>query len=109
MIQHYFLAAWIPGPGETDSFYTRVVDGNRYMLGMRGPVQTVPAGATGDFRTRVYVGPKLPDVLEEIAPNLELTVDYGVLHHHRPAAVLAAEGIHASSATGAGRSSSSPS
>jgi len=42
-------------------------------------VQIVPAGSTGDFRTRLYVGPKLPDVLEKVAPNLQLTVDYGVL------------------------------
>ncbi|HHW77329.1 MAG TPA: membrane protein insertase YidC [Xanthomonadaceae bacterium] len=79
MIQHYFLGAWIPNPGETDDFYTRVVGGNRYVLGMRGAVQTVPAGSSGDFRTRLYVGPKLANVLEEIAPNLHLTVDYGVL------------------------------
>ncbi|MCB1794369.1 MAG: membrane protein insertase YidC [Candidatus Competibacteraceae bacterium] len=79
MIQHYFLGAWLPNPGETDDFYTRVVGGNRYVVGMRGAVQAVPAGATGDFHTRLYVGPKLPSVLEEIAPNLQLTVDYGKL------------------------------
>ena len=79
MIQHYFLGAWIPGSGETDSFYTRVVGGNRYVVGMTGAEQTVPAGATGDFRTGLYVGPKLADVLDQAAPNLHLTVDYGVL------------------------------
>ncbi len=79
MIQHYFLGAWVPNPGETEDFYTKAVDGSRYVVGMRGAVQTVPVGATGDFRTRLYVGPKLPDVLEKIAPNLQLTVDYGVL------------------------------
>ncbi len=79
MIQHYFLGAWVPNVGEADDFYTKVVGGNRYVLGMRGAVQAVPAGATGDFRTRLYVGPKLPDVLEKIAPNLQLTVDYGSL------------------------------
>ncbi|HRF62241.1 MAG TPA: membrane protein insertase YidC [Candidatus Competibacter sp.] len=79
MIQHYFLGAWVPNAGETDDFYTKVVGGNRYVLGMRGEVQTVPAGATGDFRTRLYVGPKLPNVLEDVAPNLHLTVDYGML------------------------------
>ncbi len=79
MIQHYFLGAWVPNPGETDDFYTKVVGGNRYVLGMRGAVQTVPAGATGDFHTRLYVGPKLPKVLEDVAPNLQLTVDYGML------------------------------
>ena len=79
MIQHYFLGAWIPNAGEADDFYTKVVGGNRYVVGMRGAVQTVPAGATGDFRTRLYVGPKLSNVLEETAPNLQLTVDYGML------------------------------
>ena len=80
MIQHYFLGAWIPDAGETNNFYTlKVAGGSRYAVGMRGAVQTVPAGATGDFRTRLYVGPKLPDVLAEIAPNLQLTVDYGSL------------------------------
>ncbi len=79
MIQHYFLGAWIPGTGETDDFYTKAVGGNRYVVGMRGAVQTVPAGANGDFHTRLYIGPKLPDVLKQVAPNLQLTVDYGML------------------------------
>jgi YidC/Oxa1 family membrane protein insertase len=46
---------------------------------MTSAVQSIPAGATGDFQTRLYVGPKLPEVLDEIAPNLHLTVDYGSL------------------------------
>ena len=79
MIQHYFLGAWIPGAGETDTFYTKSVGSDRYVVGMTGAMQTVPAGASGDFRTQLYVGPKLPDVLEKIAPNLQLTVDYGKL------------------------------
>ncbi|MFO1422984.1 MAG: membrane protein insertase YidC [Candidatus Competibacteraceae bacterium] len=80
MIQHYFLGAWIPNPGEAEDFYTRKTESaNRYIVGMRGAVQTVPAGATGDFHTHLYVGPKLPDLLEKIAPNLQLTVDYGKL------------------------------
>jgi YidC/Oxa1 family membrane protein insertase len=79
MIQHYFLGAWIPNAGETDTFYTKAVGNNRYVVGMTGAAQTVAAGAAGDFRTQLYVGPKLPDVLEKIAPNLQLTVDYGVL------------------------------
>ncbi|HOB62044.1 MAG TPA: membrane protein insertase YidC [Candidatus Competibacteraceae bacterium] len=79
MIQHYFLGAWVPGPDETDTFYTRVVGGNRYVVGMTSAEQTVAPSAAADFRTRLYVGPKLPNVLESIAPNLQLTVDYGTL------------------------------
>ncbi len=79
MIQHYFLGAWVPNPGETDTFYTKAVGSNRYLVGMTGEAQLVPAGESRDFRTRLYVGPKLPDVLEKVAPNLQLTVDYGKL------------------------------
>ncbi|HCB14731.1 MAG TPA: membrane protein insertase YidC [Gammaproteobacteria bacterium] len=79
MIQHYFLGAWIPNAGETDTFYTKSIDGHRYVVGMTSAVQSIPAGATGDFRTRLYMGPKLPDILDKIAPNLHLTVDYGKL------------------------------
>jgi YidC/Oxa1 family membrane protein insertase len=79
MIQHYFLGAWVPNPGEINTFYTKAVSGNRYVVGMTGEAQLVPAGESRDFRTRLYVGPKLPDVLETVAPNLHLTVDYGTL------------------------------
>jgi YidC/Oxa1 family membrane protein insertase len=79
MIQHYFLGAWAPAPDEINDFYTRAVGGNRYVVGMRGPLQTVPAGEAGDFSTRLYMGPKLAEVLGEIEPNLHLTVDYGML------------------------------
>ena len=80
MIQHYFLGAWIPDPAATENFYTRKAEGaERYIAGMRGDIKTVPPGATEEFHTRLYVGPKLPDVLETIAPNLQLTVDYGTL------------------------------
>ncbi|HRY16871.1 MAG TPA: membrane protein insertase YidC [Candidatus Competibacteraceae bacterium] len=79
MIQHYFLGAWIPNAGETDTFYTKSIDDHRYVVGMTSAVQSIPVGATGDFRTRLYMGPKLPDILDKIAPNLHLTVDYGKL------------------------------
>lgn len=80
MIQHYFLGAWIPDPVAEENFYTRKAEGaDRYIAGMRGEVKAVPTGATEEFHTRLYVGPKLPDVLEKIAPNLQLTVDYGKL------------------------------
>jgi YidC/Oxa1 family membrane protein insertase len=79
MIQHYFLAALVPNKGQTDTFYTKVIDGNRYVLGMLEQPQTVPPGGTGDFSTRLYAGPKIQSMLEKVAPNLRLTVDYGYL------------------------------
>jgi YidC/Oxa1 family membrane protein insertase len=79
MIQHYFLAAWIPEQTMIDNFYSRVVGGNHYILGMVGGQQDAPAGGATTFETQLYVGPKIQDRLEEVAPYLNLTVDYGIL------------------------------
>ena len=79
MIQHYFLAAWLAGDAERNQVYSKVSDGNKYVLGMVSPAQTVAAGETKTFSNRMFVGPKLQAQLEVAAPNLELTVDYGWL------------------------------
>ncbi|WP_295435081.1 membrane protein insertase YidC [uncultured Thiodictyon sp.] len=79
MIQHYFLAAWIPPRGVEESFYTNVLDGNRYVIGQFSPAVTIAPGATQAFPNQLFLGPKLPDALDKIAPGLGLTVDYGWL------------------------------
>lgn len=79
MIQHYFLGAIIPETGEPNHYYSRALDGNRFVLGLVGPTHTVAAGATENFASRIFLGPKLQDHLGAVAPGLELTVDYGVL------------------------------
>jgi YidC/Oxa1 family membrane protein insertase len=80
MIQHYFLAAWIPDQNEFNNFYTKALDNNRFVLGMvESNRQTISAGGSATFHSRLYVGPKIQDKLEEVAPYLNLTVDYGLL------------------------------
>ncbi len=79
MIQHYFVAALIPDRDKEERYYTKTLSGPRYVIGLISPQATVPAGASVEFHTRVYVGPKLQDHLAEVAPGLELTVDYGRL------------------------------
>ena len=79
MIQHYFLGAWIPPQNELNNFYTNVVDGSRYILGLQTAETKIPAGQTGHFSGELFVGPKEHPRLVGAAPNLELTVDYGYL------------------------------
>jgi YidC/Oxa1 family membrane protein insertase len=79
MIQHYFLAAWIPAAEETQRYYTRALSGERYVIGMIGQPVKVAAGSEQITDARLFVGPKLQDVMEKVAPGLELTVDYGKL------------------------------
>ena len=81
MIQHYFLAAWVPNKDQQTTFYSRVLNkqGNpKYVLGFVNTV-SVPQGATEDVSTKLYVGPKLQHSLEALSEGLDLTVDYGVL------------------------------
>jgi YidC/Oxa1 family membrane protein insertase len=79
MIQHYFLAAWIPSKEEGNNYYSKVSADGRYILGMIGAPLTIPAGQSASLGAKFFVGPKIQDELEEIAEGLELTVDYGIL------------------------------
>ena len=80
MIQHYFLAAWIPDTGKKNYYYSRFNrNKGHYTLGTRTSATTIAAGETGEIKSRLVVGPKLQYELESIAPGLDLTVDYGVL------------------------------
>lgn len=79
MMQHYFLAAWIPPRGEQDTFYTKVLDNSRYIIGKYSLAVSIAPGATHEFNNQLFVGPTLQDTLEGIAPGLELAVDYGWL------------------------------
>jgi YidC/Oxa1 family membrane protein insertase len=79
MIQHYFLAAWLPPAGEVQTFFTSVREDSKYLIGSYTAAVTVPAGASHAFTERLFVGPKLQDTLASVAPGLELAVDYGWL------------------------------
>ncbi len=79
MIQHYFLAAWIPSKEEGNNYYTKVPGNGNYIIGMIGAPLSVAAGMSSNLTAKLFVGPKLQDELEQLAEGLELTVDYGVL------------------------------
>ena len=79
MIQHYFVAAWIPPSGEENGFYTKALADDHFVIGAYTPVLEVPAGASKAFQAQLFAGPKLQRVLETTAPGLDLTVDYGAL------------------------------
>lgn len=79
MIQHYFVAAWIPPSGEENGFYTKALSDDHFVIGAYTPVLEVPAGGSKAFQAQLFAGPKLQRVLETTAPGLDLTVDYGAL------------------------------
>lgn len=79
MLQHYFFAAWVPPAQEQDHFYSAVLPGERYQIGCYTPAAQVASGASHLFVGSLVVGPKLQNQLRDIAPGLDLVVDYGWL------------------------------
>ncbi|MFZ5561586.1 MAG: membrane protein insertase YidC [Pseudomonadota bacterium] len=80
MVQHYFVAAWIPDANAKNNYSTRVnAETNDNFAGFTGPTINVAPGASARQSASLYIGPKIQDRLEKISDGLELTVDYGML------------------------------
>ena len=79
LLQHYFLSAWVTNDDASYLYYGMRNSSGKYRFGLTGPAQTIPAHQSGEFALRFYVGPKTLTRLDEIAENLNLTVDYGFL------------------------------
>ncbi len=78
MQEHYFLSAWIPTAGSTNHFYSRFVD-EQYIIGMVSQPFKVAPGSSLTIASKLYTGPEITSNLEQIAPGLNLTIDYGIL------------------------------
>ena len=78
MLQHYFVAAIVPAAGESASFSNAVLSNGRYLMREVGSNLNVAPGSQASTRTRIYLGPKLRQDLEQISPGLGLTMDYGI-------------------------------
>ena len=77
--QHYFISAWIPDPESINRYSVRRNELNQYFGVFTSEAFTVPSGSTGSETVQYYAGPKDQYVLAEIAPNLDLTIDYSFL------------------------------
>lgn len=78
ILQHYFVSAWIPAQDQQHTYNGRYVRGN-YIFGFYDNAVTVAPGETANIGAQLYAGPKIQDRLEEIAENLNLVIDYGIL------------------------------
>jgi len=79
MIQHYFVAALLPPDKAQREFYTRKLEGDLYSIGVIVPVGPIAPGATARVEVPLYAGPQDQDHLQQVAPGLQLVVDYGWL------------------------------
>ncbi|WP_083007814.1 membrane protein insertase YidC [Halomonas sp. GT] len=79
MIQHYFVSAWAPAQNQQNLYYVTTDSRDRNVVAFAGPTSSVAANGEATLSATLYMGPKVQDYLEQVAPNLRLTVDYGWL------------------------------
>lgn len=78
MLQHYFVAAWLPKDKVPREFYTRKLENELYSVGVILPIAGIAPSHSAKISVPLYAGPAQTS-LDEIAPGLGLTVDYGWL------------------------------
>ena len=80
MVEHYFLAAWLPSDATKAQreFYARKLDNGLYADGVIIQSAPIAPGATGEIKVPLYVGPQEQDTLAKLAKGLDLVVDYGI-------------------------------
>ncbi len=78
-IQHHFVSAVVPPPGDEYKFEVVAKDDTSTSSMIGSELVTVAPGSSATFTTTLFVGPKLQAQLEQIDKTLKLTVDYGWL------------------------------
>lgn len=79
MMQHYFIAAIIPPAGSNNTYSGKPSATKGYLAQVIGAASPVGVQGEHQFSTQIYVGPLLQKTIGEVAPGLELAVDYGIL------------------------------
>lgn len=78
MLQHYFVSAWLPTEKSQRENYVKALGNKQYAVGTILPIASISPGQKGGISAQLYVGPANAK-LDNIAPGLGLTVDYGWL------------------------------
>ena len=77
MVQHYFASAWIPSNSFQKDLYVGKLENNQYRIGVQSKLEALGVGQEKTETLKLFVGPQEEQVLEKIAPGLELVKDYG--------------------------------
>ncbi|PXX96593.1 membrane protein insertase YidC [Halomonas sp. LBP4] len=79
IIQHYFVSAWAPPQNQQNLYYAATDSQSRNVAAFAGPISSVAPDGEARLGATLYMGPKVQDYMETVAPNLRLTVDFGWL------------------------------
>ncbi|MEQ5128104.1 membrane protein insertase YidC [Providencia zhijiangensis] len=79
MLQQYFATAWIPASSEQSTFYTIDLDKKSAIVGYKSEPLTIASNGAATYSSTLWIGPEIQSEMAEVAPHLDLTVDYGWL------------------------------
>jgi len=79
IVQHYFVSAWLPAAKVQREFFTRKLGEDLFAAGVIVPMGNIAPGTAAKLETSLYAGPQEQDKLAQVAPGLDLVVDYGWL------------------------------
>jgi len=85
MVQHYFATAWLLPEGTPRTLHVNAADVGAqapdccYRVQEITPFGELAPGQAKSIDARLFVGPQVETVLENLAPGLELIKDYGYL------------------------------
>jgi YidC/Oxa1 family membrane protein insertase len=94
MLQHHFVAAWLPKAGAPRTYYAEKIAEDLYSAGYKQPHGLLAPGQSISLSTKLYAGPQIQKYLEAAAPGLDLTRDYGWLTPLAAPMFWALEKIH---------------
>lgn len=77
--QRYFLSAWVPNPDQTYHYYSTQDTNQIFTVGTISPNLQIAPGAALTLGAKFYAGPEIKEQLDQVAPNLQLTIDFGFL------------------------------
>ncbi|MCR3755271.1 MAG: membrane protein insertase YidC [Candidatus Westeberhardia cardiocondylae] len=80
MLEKYFLTALIPHTFSENIFYTKYLsNSNQAIAGFKSSEINVLPKSTYIFESILWIGPEVQEVMKNVAPYLDLTIDYGWL------------------------------
>jgi YidC/Oxa1 family membrane protein insertase len=78
MVEHYFATAMIPPLDQRNHYQTENFGDNIYGIRFVSATELIEPGQEKIIEVKLYSGPEIADQLKELAPGLELTIDYGM-------------------------------
>lgn len=79
IVQHHFLAAWLPEGSVKREYFTRALGNGLNSAGVILAEGTLAPGHEKTFTVPLFAGPQTQALLEKTAPGLDLSRDYGWL------------------------------